>query len=265
MRTLILPGLHNSEPGHWQSRWEARDETLLRVIQDEWETPHCADWIARLDEALALAESDTVLVAHSAGCALVAHWAVGESSRCVRGALLVAPSDPEAPSFPSGPAGFAPIPMLRFRFRSIVVASANDPYVTLARAQTFAVAWGSEFVTIGEAGHINSASGLGDWAQGLALLNILRKTAVEDLSGIVRGKRIPGERSDGSAARSYSRGASGRNNSGVYVVATNEREASTNTKNRSPQKQQPSQAHVLAHFVGQENFKNLDKNQQRHE
>ena len=245
MRTLILPGLHNSEPGHWQSRWEARDETLLRVIQDDWETPHCADWIARLDEALALAESDTVLIAHSAGCALAAHWAVGESSRRVRGALLVAPSDPEAPSFPPGTTGFAPIPMLRFRFRSIVVASSNDPYVTLARAQTFAVAWGSEFVTIGEAGHINSASGLGDWAQGLALLNTLRKPALENLRGIVRGKRIPGERSDGSAARSYSRGASGRNNSGVLNCGDQRTKSSTNTKNRSPQKQQPSQAHLL--------------------
>jgi serine hydrolase len=176
-RTLILPGLHDSGAQHWQSLWEARDETLLRVTQDNWETPHCADWIARLDQALALTGPDTVLVAHSAGCALVAHWAVGEFSRRVRGALLVAPSDPEAPSFPSGPTGFAPVPLLRFRFRSIVVASSNDPYVTLSRAETFAEKWGSEFVMIGEAGHINSGSGLGDWPEGLALLNTLRKTS----------------------------------------------------------------------------------------
>jgi len=174
-RTLILPGFHDSDAGHWQSRWEARDETLLRVIQDDWEMPHCADWIARLDQALALTGPDTVLVAHSAGCALVAHWAIGEFSRRVRGALLVAPSDPEAPSFPFGPTGFAPIPLLRLRFRSIVVASSNDPYVTLPRAQAFATAWGSEFVMIGEAGHINSASNLGDWDEGLVLLNSLRK------------------------------------------------------------------------------------------
>jgi hypothetical protein len=25
-RTLILPGLHDSDPRHWQSRWEARDD-----------------------------------------------------------------------------------------------------------------------------------------------------------------------------------------------------------------------------------------------
>ena len=144
-RTLILPGLHDSDPGHWQSRWEARDDTLLRVIQDDWETPHCADWIAKLDQALALTGPDTVLVAHSAGCALVAHWAVGEFS------------------------------LLRLQFRTIVVASSNDPYVTLSRARAFAMAWGSEFMMIGEAGHINSASGLGDWPEGLELLNTLRK------------------------------------------------------------------------------------------
>jgi uncharacterized protein len=175
-RTLILPGLHDSDPGHWQSRWEARDDTLRRVIQDDWERPHCADWIAKLDQALALTGPDTVLVAHSAGCALVAHWAAGEFSPRVRGALLVAPSDPDALSFPSGPTGFAPVPLLRLQFRTIVVASSNDPYVTLSRARAFAMAWGSEFMTIGDAGHINSASGLGDWPEGLELLNTLRKT-----------------------------------------------------------------------------------------
>ncbi len=176
MRTLILPGLHNSDPGHWQSRWEAIDETMKRVIQDDWETPHCADWVARLDQALAYAGPDILLVAHSAGCALVAHWAVGCQQGQVRGALLVAPSDPEARNFPVGATGFAPVPLLRLPFPSTVVASSNDPFVTIARAQTFARAWGSEFVTIGEAGHINTDSGLGDWPEGLALLRNVCET-----------------------------------------------------------------------------------------
>ena len=175
-RTLILPGLHNSDPGHWQSRWEAGDETMERVIQDDWETPHCADWVGRLDQALAYRGLDALLVAHSAGCALVAHWAVGCARGQVRGAFLVAPSDPEAPSFPSGPTGFSPIPLLRLPFPSIVVASSNDPFVTIARAQTFASAWGGEFVTMGEVGHINTASGLGAWPEGLALLRNFRET-----------------------------------------------------------------------------------------
>jgi len=173
MYTLILPGLHNSDPEHWQSRWEARGETMRRVIQDDWVTPRCTDWVSKLDEALAVRGPDAVLVAHSAGCALVAHWAAGRSRGCVRGALLVGPSDPEASSFPPGPTGFAPMPLQRFPFPSIVVASADDAFVTVSRAQLFAKAWGSELVMIGKAGHINSDSALGNWPQGLALLRSL--------------------------------------------------------------------------------------------
>jgi len=173
MYTLILPGLHNSDPEHWQSRWEARHENVYRVIQDDWVTPRCADWVSKLDEAVAVGGPDAVLVAHSAGCALVAHWATVQSRRRVRGALLVAPSDSEAPSFPSGPTGFAPMPLQRFPFPSIVVASCDDPFVTVSRAQLFAKAWNSEFVMIGKAGHINSDSALGYWPQGVALLRSL--------------------------------------------------------------------------------------------
>jgi predicted alpha/beta hydrolase family esterase len=87
----------------------------------------------------------------------------------------VAPSDPEAPSYPEGPTGFAPMPLERLRFPSVVVASRNDPYVTLDRARQFAAAWGSRLVDIGDAGHINSQSGLGDWPSGLSLLEELRR------------------------------------------------------------------------------------------
>ena len=214
-RTLILPGLHDSDSEHWQSRWEARDRTMERVIQNNWKTPHCSEWVARLDQALEYTGPGTSLVAHSAGCVLVAHWAVDCQQGRVHGALLVAPSDPEAATFPSGPTGFAPMPLVRFPFPTVVVASSNDPFVTVVRAQTFARAWGSEFVMIGEAGHINSASGLGDWAEGLALLNTLRKTPVENLSGTMAKKRIPKGRSDGSAPRSYSHAESRRNNGGA--------------------------------------------------
>jgi hypothetical protein len=109
--------------------------------------------------------------------ALGARWSRIGQSACqrgrIRGALLVAPSDPEAASFPSGPTGFAPMPLVRLPFPSVVVASSNDPFVTVVRAQTFARAWGSEFVMIRNAGHINTASGLGDWPEGLALLHKL--------------------------------------------------------------------------------------------
>src|SRR5438874_11661930 len=174
-RTLILPGLYNSDPGHWQSRWEARDETIERVIQDDWETPHCAEWVARLDATLERTGPEPLLVAHSAGCALVAHWAVGCSGGRVRGALLVAPSDPEAANFPSGPTGFAPMPLVRLPFPTVVVASSNAPFVTVMCAQAFATASGSEGVMRGDAAHSNRASGLGAWTDGFSPVRALRE------------------------------------------------------------------------------------------
>ena len=171
---LILPGLFNSGPEHWQSRWEAANPALQRVMQDDWERPRCGDWVARLDAAV-LATPDAVLVAHSSSCALVAHWAESGFAGRVRGALLVAPSDPEAPSYPAGPTGFAPMPLRRLPFASVVVASTNDFYVSRERAELFAAAWGSRLVVIGEAGHINSESGLGDWPACLAILEELRR------------------------------------------------------------------------------------------
>lgn len=170
---LVLPGLYNSGPDHWQSRWEALHPEFRRVMQDDWERPRCGDWIGRL--AAAVGDTpDAVLLAHSSSCALVAHWAASGPTGRVRGALLVAPSDPEAPSYPAGPKGFAPMPLVHLPFPSVLVASTDDPYVTSERAAEFARAWGSRLVSIGDAGHINSQSGLGEWPAGLALLEELR-------------------------------------------------------------------------------------------
>jgi predicted alpha/beta hydrolase family esterase len=181
--TFILPGLSNSGPEHWQSHWERLDARCQRVVQDEWERPRCEDWVATLGRAVADAKSEVVLVAHSSACALVAHWAATATPELlarVRGALLVGPSDPEGPNYPAGPSGFAPMPSSRLPFRSVVVASRNDPYVSLAQARAYADAWGSAFVDVGAAGHINSASNLGAWPAGYALLEGLRRDARRD-------------------------------------------------------------------------------------
>jgi predicted alpha/beta hydrolase family esterase len=66
--------------------------------------------------------------------------------------------------------GFVPVPMAPFAFRSLVVASANDSLGSLAHAKHCAIAWGSSFVDIGQAGHINADSGHGEWSEGYMLL-----------------------------------------------------------------------------------------------
>lgn len=150
------------------------------MLQSEWDAPDCADWVARLAKSLAAARVPVVLAAHSAACAMVAHWAAAPGAELgkVRGALLVAPSDPAGPNYPRGPVGFDPVPRARLPFRSIVVASDGDPYVTLERAREYAAAWGSEWVQLPDAGHINVASGHGPWAEGFELLARLRTEAV---------------------------------------------------------------------------------------
>jgi uncharacterized protein len=176
--TLILPGLGDSGPEHWQSYWERGDPGCRRVVQAEWDRPRCGDWVSTLSAFLSSFRGPAVLVAHSSSCALVAHWSheakAAELAR-VRGALLVAPSDPEGPHYPEGPTGFAPVPLSLLPFQSIVVASTNDRYVRLARARAYADAWGSHFVNVGRLGHINAASRLGNWPAGYALLTALRQ------------------------------------------------------------------------------------------
>ncbi len=174
---LILPGLGNSGPEHWQSHWERRDPACERVLQRGWERPRCADWVEALGKAVARREGPLVLAGHSSACAQVAHWAAAASPEAlgrVRGALLVAPSDPERPNYPEGPTGFGPVPLDPLPFPSIVVASDDDPYIDPTRARRFAQAWGSRFVLLSKAGHINAASGFGPWEEGWALLEALR-------------------------------------------------------------------------------------------
>jgi predicted alpha/beta hydrolase family esterase len=174
-RILLLPGLYNSGPKHWQTRWKAEYPEFVRVEQRDWETPDRREWVETLQKAIAADPAPAVLVGHSTSCCLVAHWAAAhpESVPMIRGALLVAPSDVEAPSYPSGPTGFAPMPLAPLPFPSIVVASTNDEYVSLPRAAQFALAWGSRLEVLGALGHINSDSDLGLWPEGFALLREL--------------------------------------------------------------------------------------------
>jgi predicted alpha/beta hydrolase family esterase len=176
VKVLTVPGLWNSGPEHWQTFWERARGDCTRVVQDDWETPRRQDWVARLEEAVRAAEGRVVLAAHSTACATVAHFAADADPEVVRrvaGALLVAPSDVERPNYPTGPQGFAPMPLLPLPFATIVVASTDDEYASIDRATEFAKAWGARLVVAGALGHINSASALGAWPEGQALLDEL--------------------------------------------------------------------------------------------
>ncbi len=169
---ILVPGLGNSDEKHWQTYWEEKYH-FGRVNQQDWETPHYQDWVERLDETvMAYNPADVVLVGHSLACATIVGWA-NKYRRPLKAALLVAPADTDAPDFPPVTTGFAPMPLQQLLFPSIVIASTNDEYVTLERAQFFANCWGSQFVNIGALGHINSESDLKDWPAGMQLLRQL--------------------------------------------------------------------------------------------
>lgn len=176
---LILPGINDSGPTHWQSLWQQAIPTARRVTQDDWDNPVCADWVAALHRAVDAVAGSVVLVAHSLGCLQVVHAAATGSPgfvRAVRGALLVAPPDPDGPSFPDIAVGFRPLPLAPLPFASVLVASRTDPYSSFEFSQRMAAAWGSELVDLGPCGHVNAASGLGAWPAGRARLDRLMES-----------------------------------------------------------------------------------------
>ena len=94
---FIIPGLGNSGPEHWQTYFEKSGPHFFRIEQQEWESPVCDDWIETIDKHLTDFDcSKAVLIGHSLGCAaIVGHWAA-KFKKTIKGALLVAPSDPES-------------------------------------------------------------------------------------------------------------------------------------------------------------------------
>ncbi len=170
MATLIIvPGWRDSGPGHWQSLWAERLAGARRAVQDDWITPTRAAWVGSLARQISEAPGPVVIAAHSLGCIATSHLPP-EAARRIQGALLVAPADPERRAILND---FAPVPFAPLPYRSIVVGSTNDPYCPVRLAGAYARAWGSEFVRLPGAGHINIESGHGEWPLGLALLQSL--------------------------------------------------------------------------------------------
>jgi len=172
-RLIMLPGLGGSGRNHWHTRWEGFEPSAMRLAPASWTAPDLTDWIAALDRAAAEAGEPLVLVAHSMACLLVAHWTKARPIGAC-GAVLVAPPDEASPHYPPEAASFARAPVDPLPFPSLVLASADDPYCPLPVARRLANQWGAGFVDMGALGHINAASGLGDWPEGWRLLNAFR-------------------------------------------------------------------------------------------
>ncbi len=168
---VIVPGWRNSGPGHWQSLWAERLDGAVRVAmaEDDWQRPRRSVWLQAIARTILAQPGPVVVAAHSLGCIATTQLPPAVA-RHISGALLVAPADPERRGVL---ADFAPVPYQPLPYRSVVVASANDPYCPIRTAGAYARSWGSEVVRLQNAGHINDESGHGEWPLGLALLQSL--------------------------------------------------------------------------------------------
>jgi uncharacterized protein len=162
---LLVPGLYDSDDGHWQTCWQQQYE-LPRVVQRDWTTPDLHTWSRTIEQHVREISAPVVILAHSFGC-LATVFAAARMRDKVHSALLVAPADPNK----FGVA--AQLPLAPLPFPSVVVGSRNDPWMDFDWAQWWAQRWRSVFVDIGSAGHINTGSGHGAWPQGWELAKSL--------------------------------------------------------------------------------------------
>ncbi|NVP57391.1 RBBP9/YdeN family alpha/beta hydrolase [Mycoplana rhizolycopersici] len=189
--TLILPGLYGSPAAHWQRHW-ARDNPDSRVLeQSDWQCPDRQSWLTRLEQEIDTIGNDVWLVGHSLGCILAANLAESRLASRIRGALLVAPCDLDAtetlhPSIIK----FGAMPTARLPFLSLIIGSLNDPYMPVDRLRRTARNWGGHLLDIGNAGHINIASGFGRWTDGYDFLDRLKSSAGREAFSTGNGTRF---------------------------------------------------------------------------
>jgi uncharacterized protein len=163
---LILPGLENSGPGHWQSRWQEKLSSARRVEQQDWGAPKRNAWVPVIERAIAESRRPAVIVAHSLGVIAFLH-AAGKVSDKITGAFLVAPPSERALlELPAIDREFLPIPRTRLAFPATIVAGNDDPYAEAGFAEALAADLGAKFLDAGAAGHINLESGHGPWPEG---------------------------------------------------------------------------------------------------
>lgn len=176
VRVLIVPGLHDSGPGHWQTWLQSQYQGAVRVVQADWHRPDLLRWSDRIAQTLARHDPRTqwIAVGHSFGCLALAHhlglmravqrqWVRPADSGhlSVRGgiasAFMVAPASPDKFDIRNL------LPTEGLGLPGLLVGSDTDPWMAADEAQRWAQTWGLRFDNAGDAGHINVESGHGPW------------------------------------------------------------------------------------------------------
>ncbi|WP_277994491.1 RBBP9/YdeN family alpha/beta hydrolase [Aeromonas encheleia] len=102
---LIVPGLRDHVSDHWQTLLAARLAKVHTVPPLTSDKLSCQARVDAIEQALATIEGPVILVAHSAGVLMTAHWAARHHG-AIKGALLVTPPDLDA-SWPAHYPSFA--------------------------------------------------------------------------------------------------------------------------------------------------------------
>jgi Predicted esterase of the alpha/beta hydrolase fold len=203
---FIIPGFNDSGPTHWQSWLEVRLPKVGRLRGVDWARPDLTHWVDQAQLQVQALGEPVWLVAHSFGC-LVAATLAAIAPELVAGVVFVAPAEPRRFAVSGGlrntrfdqtpneiPSLVDIVPhALPASVHSVVLASENDPWLSFPNAEAMAEGWGSHFVNLGEAGHVNTDSGYGPWP---ALLQQLERTIQEGSQALRKWTRQALERGD---------------------------------------------------------------------
>lgn len=165
-RLLVIPGLNNSGPAHWQTWLQDLYRGSVRVEQADWRHPDLDAWADRIEHTLhAAGPGPWLAAAHSFGVLALSRLIrrrldaqrLGDEPvpLGLQGALLVAPAEPAKFDVAEH------LPHEHWTIPTTLVASDTDPWMTADSAHQWARRWGSGFLNLGDAGHINAESGFG--------------------------------------------------------------------------------------------------------
>ncbi|TCC52106.1 serine hydrolase family protein [Kribbella pittospori] len=174
MRFVIVPGIGDSDDGHWQTIWQTKwGDEASRIAPSSWTEPDLDDWCEAIDREVR-AEKDVMIVAHSLGCLAVAHWIATGMDDPIHGAFLVTPPDRYARSFPAAASTFLAAHERSIEVPGLIVCSDDDPYCAPKAAKQMALQWEIPMVNAGALGHISSDSGIDEWMQGQMIFKVFR-------------------------------------------------------------------------------------------
>ena len=190
---LIVPGLRDQVEEHWQTLLASRLPRVRTVAPMGRKQLDCAARIRAIEQEACAIEGPVIVVAHSGGVIMLVHWARKTRCRGIVGALLATPPDFERPmpaGFPTiedlSAGGWLPVPRIPLAFPSIVAASRNDPLAHYDRVASLADGWGSRLVDLGDVGHLNPASGFGEWPGAVSFIDELAAGAAAGSSHSTR-------------------------------------------------------------------------------